>query len=285
MSVTDTEQADFGCYAPSSWANSLLKITRSLSATGVQKKLAFLLRKPALKSINDVVDIETNSLSLRLYPHQNLSDKRLLSLPDMLDGPEREYIAGELPQHAVVIDIGANIGGYSMLLKQQRPDFRILAVEPDPLLVQRFTFNQALNPLLQDIRLEPSAISDRNGTLLLDTSGSNKGENHILEDSDARGDSVSRVDGLTLYRLQQKHDIVMADLIKLDIEGHEYPVMKQFFEESPRECWPEYLQIEQYRQVELNETVSLCLSHGYKITMRSRMNVILKKAKSISSLV
>jgi hypothetical protein len=77
----------------------------------------------------------------------------------------------------------------------------------------------------------------------------------------------------------------MADLIKLDIEGHEYPVMKKFFEESPRECWPEYLQIEQYRQVELNETVSLCLSHGYKITMRSRMNVILKKAKSISSLV
>ena len=69
----------------------------------------------------------------------------------------------------------------------------------------------------------------------------------------------------------------MADLIKLDIEGHEYPVMKKFFEESPREYWPEYLQIEQYRQVELNETVSLCLSRGYEITTRSRMNVILKK--------
>ncbi len=272
-----TSQDKFGLYAPAGWVDQLLKITRARSAHGIQKKVAFVLRRAALKSIGDIADVEVEGLRLRLYPRQNLSDKRLLTIPAMLDGIERAYFAEHLKPRALVVDVGANMGGYSMLLKRQRPDLRLLAVEPDALLIERFQFNQAINRLLHDIQLEQSAISDRNGIVLFDTRGANRGENHICPEVGESSDGIDEVGALTLHALHKKHGLTRVDLVKLDIEGHEYPVMQKFFEESPQAQWPHFLQVEQYHRRDLNRTVSLCFSHGYELTLRSRMNVILKR--------
>ena len=72
-----------------------------------------------------------------------------------------------------------------------------------------------------------------------------------------------------------RYSIKRADAVKLDIEGHELPVLKGFFENAPRDRWPFYLQLEQHRKEDLDAAVRLTMSNGYRLLERTRMNVIL----------
>jgi len=51
-------------------------------------------------------------------------------------------------------------------------------------------------------------------------------------------------------------------------------VLPAFLEMAPSSRWPRHLQIEQYRNEELNAAVKLCLDRGYQILVRIRMNVV-----------
>jgi len=133
-----------------------------MPGNGFGKKIAFIARKPVLKLNSDPMDVCVKGLRLRLYPSANLSDKRLLSTPFLLDGVERQHLAELLPPEAHVVDVGANVGGYSILLLQQRPDLHVLAIEADPRLAARLSDNLKLNDLQNHCTVRgPSVGSDR----------------------------------------------------------------------------------------------------------------------------
>jgi FkbM family methyltransferase len=260
------------------WAEGLAKFCQRLPSGWLGTRLAFLLRKPVLALHRPVVDIPVQGVRFRLYPDSNLSDKRLLCTPSMLDGVERRMLAPVIPQNGWLVDIGANIGGFGLLLAAARPDLRVLCVEPDPDMAARLKANIGFNNLAPRVLVEESAVTAEPGEVQLYRDSRNRGQNSLLAVAEADRDDVITVPAKPLLALLDEYAIARPAVLKLDIEGFEHAVLEGFFEEAPASRWPQFIQLEQRRKTELNAAVQLVMRQGYAVRLRSRMNVVLENA-------
>ena len=271
---------DFGKYALPFWAGALVDFCQRVPVNGVTKRLLFALRKPVLLLGGSPIDAGVKGARFRLYPRQNLSDKRLLCTPDQLDGVERRLLAEKLPPGSCLIDLGANIGGYCLLLAAARKDLRVVAVEADPELAQRLDDNLRFSGFADRVKALNLAVADRPGQLLLQRDSVNRGKNTVVAVSDVAGSPAETVeiDALPLLEILDQQGIVRPGAVKMDLEGFEYKVLSGFFAQAPKERWPVYLQLEQHRKEVFNPAVELALSQGYRLLKRTRMNVLLELA-------
>jgi FkbM family methyltransferase len=118
----------------------------------------------------------------------------------------------------VVIDVGANIGLYSLLAASRTGDGRVIALEPHPVAAERLRENVALNHLQNvDVRAEAAGAEAGSAHLTanLDTI------NHIVSDGAVAG-TIS-VPVVTLDSLVGSGEHVA--LVKLDAEGFESEVL------------------------------------------------------------
>jgi len=122
-----------------------------------------------------------------------------------------------------VIDIGANIGYFSMCAASRvGPEGKVYAFEPYSENVKMIYLSKRLNDFEQ-VEIIPMAASDRSGMCLFDNSGSN---GFIRE----LGGSASRVINSTPVYMTQVDSMVPSGqsvkLIKIDVEGAEYMAIK-----------------------------------------------------------
>ena len=271
--------AVFGSQALPTWVERLAQFCHRVSPVGWRRRLLFLLRKPVLWRSGEVVDLAVLGAKFRLYPKTNLSDKRLLCTPGMLDGEERRFFSGTLAHEAWVIDVGANIGGYALLLAAQRPDLRVHCVEPDPDLAERLLCNIDFSGMTDRVTVSEVALSSESGEVTLYRDALNRGQNSVLQASAEVPDGAVTVPAWTLLQLLDHSGARGEVMLKMDIEGFEYPVLSAFFAGADRNRWPRWVQLEQYRKQSLNQAVELLLQQGYAIRRRTRMNVILELAQ------
>jgi FkbM family methyltransferase len=134
----------------------------------------------------------------------------------------RRVILDNLATGSVFVDIGANIGYYS-LLAHRKVGFsgRVLAFEPNPNVVERFKANVLLNSA-ERIELFETALSDREGEVdLYCPIGETHGEVSIRNLGWQEGSchmlraKVTRLDDILPKNIQK------IDLIKIDVEGAE----------------------------------------------------------------
>ncbi|MCW8956162.1 MAG: FkbM family methyltransferase [Gammaproteobacteria bacterium] len=122
----------------------------------------------------------------------------------------------------IALDIGANIGWYSLLLDKKMPEgCQIYAFEPDPLNYQLLTFNIQLNSA-NKIKAIQSALSNKNEIKkLYRYSNKNLGRHSLLDIN--KGDFVD-VEALILddFLKSNNVDINRVKFAKIDIEGYEY---------------------------------------------------------------
>lgn len=106
----------------------------------------------------------------------------------------------------VVIDGGAASGDSSVALTELTPK-KVLAFEPSP--VQRSEIKEVLrqNGFMEDIEIMPYALSDRN---------------KVIRIADQHGE-VFEVNAVTIDEISKEFNV---GLIKLDIEGAEFPTLK-----------------------------------------------------------
>ncbi|MEL7536381.1 MAG: FkbM family methyltransferase [Pseudomonadota bacterium] len=137
----------------------------------------------------------------------------------------------------VVIDIGANIGWYSLLCAQLAGDHDVSVVgfEPDPVNYSLFEQNVALNGVTT-VRCEALALADENGTATLHQhSDSNRGR-HSLLPINAVGSTEIATMRLDDYWREQGFGERVPRLIKIDIEGFELMALRgapQLLERCP----------------------------------------------------
>jgi FkbM family methyltransferase len=267
----------FGYFALPRWASWLAGIGHRLPQGWLGRRLGFLLRKPVLGLGKEPVDVQVQGTRLRLYPRQNLSDKRLLCTPNLLDGRERKFMTETLPSGGWVIDIGANIGGYALLLARARADLRFLCVEPDPDMAERLRANIAFNDLDDRVSVELCAVTGVASDVRLFRDDVNRGRNSLIRDKVPEETDSIVVEGRTLLGLMDAHGIDVPLLVKLDIEGFELDVLKGFLQTVSPSRRPLFIQLEQHRKEPLNEAVCYALSQGYLQRMRTRMNVVLER--------
>ena len=123
----------------------------------------------------------------------------------------------------IVIDLGSNVGYYTIKLSLHDKNSKIIAIEADPKNFEILTKNCKLNNL-DNVDLYNVAISDKNGQVELFQSDSRSGTSSIVSRIDKAKNSIS-VKSLTLDNLLENkyHKI---DWLKIDVEGSELSVLK-----------------------------------------------------------
>ncbi len=123
-------------------------------------------------------------------------------------------------EEGTFIDVGANIGRYSIALAK-RPKVHVIAFEPDPSNFDALKRNILLNNLQEKIEIFPIALSNKSGEAIFYINKENAG-NSSLEMQ--RGQTSTQIK----VRTERADNLVKekVDFIKIDVEGAESLVLK-----------------------------------------------------------
>lgn len=164
--------------------------------------------------------------SLRGHDHNEfLIAVRRTHSPDITRKLESEIRTHE---HRVLWDIGANIGGVALPLLARHKDLHAVMFEPDAAVAGRLVRNVAMNPkLAARADILTVALSEKDG--LSKFYASNEDRNSGiggLEPSPNRSRHAVWVHAHVGDRLIADGTIPAPDIIKVDVEGFELPVLK-----------------------------------------------------------
>ncbi|WP_341872332.1 FkbM family methyltransferase [Lutibaculum baratangense] len=254
-----------------------MRLTRRMPGTWLGRRSAMLLRRIALMTLRRPVDDVIYGRRMRLYPFNNVCEKRVLFTPQFFDPVERAILSACATEDFVFIDIGANVGLYSLFVAGLAPRGQILAVEPQPDMFERLLYNIAQNDA-GTIKALRCALADREGELTLFVEDQNRGESSIkfLGSEEGSGNAI-KVPARTLLGVIREEGFARIDAIKIDVEGAEDLVMTEFLEEAPEELLPSLIIIENAQARWQVDLIGLMEKRGYHVIATTRLNLVLEK--------
>jgi len=267
--------APWGTYAPAGWRREWLRALHCLPVGSIWRRLALWLRRPLKNRLGEQVDIEVWGLRLRVRSHGNLSEQRLLLMPQFLDSLERETLADFLREGGVFFDIGANAGVYSLWIASlHNPAIHGEAFEPDPTLCVLLNQNLEHNGI-KNIHLNNCALGGTEGMVTLIAGDGNKGENRVETASTATQGAKVPMTTLPAFLTTKKIDRI--DALKIDVEGHEVAVLEPLFTHTARSSWPRLIICEIPFDGD-GRLEQLLAKNGYTLSARGRLNGIYRLA-------
>jgi FkbM family methyltransferase len=165
-------------------------------------------------------------LLIMIWPDNESS--RVLFLTGTFEPNELTWVSETLTQGMTMIDIGANMGVYSMFASKLVGNSGVVvAVEPSTRDFQRLAFHVTLNDL-QNVRCFQLAASSASGEATLKIAWDrNSGHNTLGEffypTVELAGEET--VQTRTVDALVETQNLQRVDLIKIDVEGHELQVL------------------------------------------------------------
>jgi FkbM family methyltransferase len=272
-----TDSRPFGTYAPTGFTQWAIEKTRRLPDRWATRRVAHFLRRLVIRRLRGApVDVEAFGTRMRLYPDNNLCEKKVLFTPQFFDPEEFECLRSRMRDDLTFIDIGASVGPYSLFVASLAgPKARILSVEPQPDIFDRLSYNIRQNPF-GTIKAIDCAIADKSGELTLFLDPRNKGESSVQIVGSAYASSI-RVSAVTLLDLVRAEGFQRVDAVKLDVEGAEDLILYPFFRDAPASLYPSLLIIEDERkqwQVDLPRVLE---EKGYRLLQHTRSNLIYER--------
>jgi FkbM family methyltransferase len=200
----------------------------------------------------------------------------VLFTPNYFDRHERALIAEIVRPGDLVIDVGANIGIYTLLLARSvGPKGQVIAVEAEPTNFARLQGNVALNGM-RWVKLCPCGVSDKEETLALNLDDSGNAGAHSFVAKDGADPAQTRI--IKCVRLASLVDADRAPrFMKLDIEGFEHRVLKAYFDDVEERMRPDYIMLEDARSLREDDAVALAAASGYTLLHRIDDNVFFEK--------
>ena len=268
----------FGTFAPSGFTSWVIERMRRMPEGWAPRRLALMLRRIVLGSLKGLpVDLDIFGVRMRLYPYNNVCEKRLLVTPQYFDPEELALLTSRVRSDYTFVDVGANVGWYALFVAAKAgPSSRILAVEPQPEIFDRLTFNIRQNPF-GTVKAVACAVADKTGELTLFLDPNNRGESSVKIVGSSQMDAI-RVPAVTLLDLFTREGFSRVDAVKLDVEGAEDLILKPFFRDAPQSLYPSLLIIEDGRDSWQTDLQKLLESKGYRQIMRTRMNLVFERA-------
>jgi FkbM family methyltransferase len=130
--------------------------------------------------------------------------------PAFFEKNERALFCGAITPGCTVLDVGANIGIYTLLAAKRGA--RVFAIEADPRNVERLERHLQLNGLAAQVTIFPIAVGDSDGSISLFRAPGNSGHSNVFEGIDPVEVPLKTIDSLNLPPI---------DVCKMDIEGNE----------------------------------------------------------------
>lgn len=271
--MTDT-QSSFGYYALPAGDGMKLSWAQALPRNWFGRRAALILRKWVLRKGYKTVDATVDSLKLRLYMQDNVSERKFLFLPQFFDAFERDLIRARL-RGGVFVDIGANAGIYTMTAAAAvGPEGLVLSIEPNPAVLERLKYNMQLNGFQSRILIEQAGVSDATGTFDLMLDESNLGGSSLVSE---RSDKKISVQCYPLLDILKKHNLPRVDALKIDIEGAEDKALIPFFKTAGKNLHPGFIILENSQKQWAQDLPAVLRENGYNILQATRMNTVWEK--------
>jgi FkbM family methyltransferase len=137
-----------------------------------------------------------------------------------------EVSPGRITDNGTVIDLGANIGAFSIYAAYHGGN--VYAVEPEPNNLKALRTNISLNNMDDQITVVPFGITDKRGVAQI----SNDGGDSTIKD----GVGVSEIETMSLNDLFIENDIEEVDVLKIDTEGSELETILGASRETLNKC-------------------------------------------------
>lgn len=264
--------APFGTYALNKRHAQLLRWAQSMPVSWLGRRAALLLRKVVLKGKHAAVDAVADGLKFRLYMNDNVSERKFLFMPQFFDRFERSLMRARLKDGGVFVDIGANAGIYTMTAAAcVGAHGKVLAIEPNPAVLERLKFNAALNNFENCIVVEQSCIGDSEGTADLVLDDTNLGGSSLVA---TRSENKISVACYPLLTVLQKHGITRIDGLKIDIEGAEDMALIPFLSSAPKTLLPPFIILENSEKQWKQDLKGALQKAGYRVQETTRMNTV-----------
>jgi FkbM family methyltransferase len=269
--VNDTVKP-FGAYALKKYQERLLNWAQQMPPNWLGRRAALILRKAVLWRGPSIVDAAVDGLKLRLYTKDNVSERKFLFMPQFFDPYERGLLKKNLRPGDMFVDVGANAGIYSLTAALAVGDAgKVVAVEPNPLVLDRLKFNAALNGFDKRIIFEQSGVSSEEGSFDLTLDDSNLGGSSLVA---ARSSLKISVRCYKLLSIVQKYQLQKIAALKIDIEGAEDRALIPFFTDAPRGLYPKLLILENSASDWKEDLPAALKTAGYRLLQITRMNQV-----------
>lgn len=170
--------------------------------------------------------IEDHQFSIVLNIHD-----RAIGLPILLKSSYEENVVQVFLQHLKpdthFLDIGANIGYYSLLAASHCPQGKVFSFEPDETNFRYLKTSIAYNGFDAIIQAYPLAVSDQDESIIIYDAGSSINSGAIVTAKDKEslspyvGTANPAFKTIAAVTLDSFLESTRIDVVKLDIEGHE----------------------------------------------------------------
>ena len=198
------------------------QILRKLPSFRGKQRLAKMLLKNKIATLIDVIVNDRNGCVFKI---PNIKENIGFELfiygeyePEII-----KHILGAIPENGVMLDIGANIGAIAIPVCKQRKDIVAICVEASPRVFSYLKFNIEKNSL-ENCKLKNYAVTENDNKTVdffspVELFGKGSLTSVFTQDSE-------KVVTISLDSLITQNCTKKVDLIKIDIEGHEYGAFK-----------------------------------------------------------
>ena len=197
--VAPMSGTSFGDHKPGTLEAGIWRLALSRSLPRRWKKR---LRKLATRLFPGPFDISAAGFNWRLYPETNYCDRVLFARRRLPEVEERAALLGNLGAGEVFVDVGANIGTYTLdAANRVGPHGRVLAIEPNPRIFERLMFHILANGA-GNIAARAVAIAASHGIVRLwRNGGTNVGNSSLLAGRCRQEGTRGRSAGHAAYRV------------------------------------------------------------------------------------
>jgi FkbM family methyltransferase len=214
--------------------------------------------------------------------HVDDNDSLALSWHRVFEPGTTEYFKNNIKPGQTIVDIGANIGYYTLLFsKLTGPHGHVYAFEPEPENIFLLKKNLEINSI-KNVTVIEKAVDVCESSTKLFINKKNRGNHRIFDSGDHRKSINIQTTSIDKFF---ENINVPIDWIKMDIEGAEYRAlqgMKNFLQKNNHlvlvtEIFPEGLK---QAGSALEEVFSFLQSHNFQFEeIVERKNVLIKKSK------
>jgi FkbM family methyltransferase len=273
--VTETAALPFGAYRPTALQARLIALGRRLPPTKAGKRTASFIRSAMRRLRSEPLDLDVIGQKMRLYAGNNACEKRLIVTPQFFDPLELGFLKARLHPTFTFLDIGSNVGAYSIFVaKNAGPGARVVAVDPNAIVLKRLDFNASANGLT-NIRQVQAAIADADGEMAFALEESNMGGSSLQLDREARGGkTIFKVPVRTLAGVVAEAGLDRVDAIKIDVEGFEDKVLIPYLAAVPRALYPKAVILEANIDSWAGDLIGALAGAGYETSGELAQNGI-----------
>ncbi len=198
---------------------------------------------------------------------------------------EIKFIKNNIENNSWFIDIGSNIGLYSLNISNINSKYKnvkTFSIEPNPIIYQRLKKNYQLlvsqNKFVKNnYILKNCAIGDKEGFGMIDKKVDHANVKIIKYKKKDINKKFIKIKITKLSFLLKKYKINNISFIKIDTEGYEFKILKNFFRKYNSKFFPKFLIVEHNNDRNFIKSERIILKYNYEILFTTNSNTIYKK--------